>query len=1270
MNFTLTDNFLVTKDDFVESRRINLNNELRYEDILRSEIYKLRNQETREDYCLVGHNEGVTSIVSSPDFKYLASCSKGKTIKIWNLEEKREESFFTDNKDSIVSLVFSPDGKYLVTGLFEGMIKIWDFKSYKEEFVLTGHTQNVRCLIFTPDGKFLISGSDDFLIKVWNIEEKHEEFSFTGNKKSVISLAMSPDGKYFASGSFESIIKIWNLEKKQLEKTLNTNYIVYANLAFNPHGNYLASGWDNNRIKIWDLEDTTNEILFSGHTKTVVSLAFSPQGNYLVSGSYDNLIKIWNVLEKREEYTLQGHTDLVGTLTFSQDGNYFASGSLDKAIKIWNLKEKKEDCILSGHESSVMSIAFSPDTKYIVSGSYDKAIKIWSIPEKKEVFSLIGHTKSVASVTFSPDGRFLASGSYDNTIKVWNLSQNQEEYTLEGHTQVARAVLYSPDGKFLASASYDNTIKIWDLAQRKEDFSLTGHTKSVLSLSYSKDGRYLVTGSNDNTVKLWNLIEKRQEFSFNGHTQAVPSVLFSPDTKNIISGSYDKIIKIWNLEEKREEYSLAGHAKSIRSLSLSPYGNYLASGSDDFTIKIWNLKEKREEFSLDGHNQSIGTVAFSPDGKLLASGSDDNTVRIWNLVERRSENLVTGDGYWINRSFIDQKGIFFTDIDDKKFNQSLRLSTAPNSSPLCLQYYFIGPSNTFDHYYQKKSLFYNLLDGIKSQNFSNVLPLANNLLVTQYTYSAIHFLCFYGKLQALKTFLNETCEIKADLFGKSPFYYCIKKKFHDCTDYLLNFLISLLSSESPLDSTRVKSSLYAIRNDFTIIIESSSTVLVAFLEKLLIVSDNTFTEAGGEFPIIQYSNIMVPAIQTFINFSKSTEEIPVVLQTSLFPIPDSLNSLNAFGMMRAIHSCSNKTIFVTPFIQYYIKFYWESLVLWIGFYSILVFLNTTAFLLVLLVDKYHSYALIPFIATNSLLFIWEIFQLKSEKLKYFNSVANFLDLIRVFFTAFWISLQFLQENPKENSYYEVLTLIVASLNFIKSFKGFCKFDSTRYYVRLIPMALKDIRHFLIIFSYTTFIFGVLFFISRSQEDYNSLWAGAFALNFGGSEFGSTFLSLEYPIFFLATIINVVLMLNLLISILGDSYDRFQMNQVQLDYEQRTEFILEVLEVRSVFYKCVEWTEGKFLHICNLSSAGSAGDDEVWEGKLKYLDSKWDYRAQALKQKIGSMDNVVNQIKYKTTAIENIVKQEIGTVNRSISSLENKVNSIEEKLGLILNLVTK
>ena len=199
--------------------------------------------------------------------------------------------------------------------------------------------------------------------------------------------------------------------------------------------------------------------------------------------------------------------------------------------------------------------------------------------------------------------------------------------------------------------------------------------------------------------------------------------------------------------------------------------------------------------------------------------------------------------------------------------------------------------------------------------------------------------------------------------------------------------------------------------------------------------------------------------------------------------------------------------------------------------------------------------------------------------------------------------------------------------------------------------------------YSTFTFGLLFTISRRKTvDFSSIWSDPYGLNFGDfvDPDDNVDFTMDYIVFIGATLFNVVLMLNLLISILGDSYEKFQLKQVIIDYRERAEFVLDIQIMKNLTKFSMDQ---KYLHICK-SSYQEEDESENWEGRIKYLDRKLDriIHEQQESNKKTSSDKI--QMRDNLEGIQKSLEKNIFDVQNNVLAVENIINSVENKISLV------
>jgi len=583
------------------------------------------------------HTGSVKTVAFCPDGKTLASSSRDKTIRLWDVASGKEIRTLTGHSRGVNSVAFCPDGKTLASGSRDNTIRLWDVLSGKEIRTLTGHSNEVQSVAFCPDGKILASGSWDKTIRLWDVTSGKEIRTLTGHSELVNSVAFCPDGKILASGSWDKTIRLWDVFTGKEIRTITGHSETVYSVAFCPDGKILASGSSDNTIRLWDVSHVASgkEIrTLTGYSNDVTSVAFSPDGKTLASGSWDKTIRLWDVSTGKDIQTLNGHSDAVYSVAFCPDGKTLASGSWDKTIRLWdvaNVFTGKEIRTLTGHSRGVNSVSFCPDGKTLASGSIDNSIRLWNVSTGKEIRRLKGHSDIVYSVSFCPDGKTLASGSIDNSIRLWDVSTGKEIRKLIGHSRDVRSVAFSPDGNTIASGSSDDTIRLWDMLSRKEISKLTGHLSIVSSVAFSPDGNTIASGSWDKTIRLWDVSTGKEIRKLTGHSGFINIVAFCPDGKTLASGSSDNTIRLWDAASGKEIRKLTGHFNEVNCFAFYPDGKTLASDSSDNTIRLWDVSTGKEILKLIGHSRNVGSVVFSPDGNTIASGSLDKTIRLWDI---------------------------------------------------------------------------------------------------------------------------------------------------------------------------------------------------------------------------------------------------------------------------------------------------------------------------------------------------------------------------------------------------------------------------------------------------------------------------------------------------------------------------------------------------------------------------------------------------------------------------------------------------------------
>jgi hypothetical protein len=180
------------------------------------------------------------------------------------------------------------------------------------------------------------------------------------------------------------------------------------------------------------------------------------------------------------------------------------------------------------------------------------------------------------------------------------------------------------------------------------------------------------------------------------------------------------------------------------------------------------------------------------------------------------------------------------------------------------------------------------------------------------------------------------------------------------------------------------------------------------------------------------------------------------------------------------------------------------------------------------------------------LFAHECKQIANKSTAYFSSPWNYIDLAPIF--LIWIAVVFSTavNNPKiARPIYAIAAFFmwIKFLYFLRIFRG------TGYLISMIIEVVSDMRIFFAVFFVTVAAFGHCFFIlALNNDDANNVFIKGstdaltftyrMALgDFATDQFGNADLWLVWTMFLMATVFLLIVMLNLLIAIISDTFER-------------------------------------------------------------------------------------------------------------------------------------
>jgi len=259
-------------------------------------------------------------------------------IKIYNSSSLSLDSSFQAHSSWINRIKQSPfntNTNYVATCSRDKTVKIWNVLSSFDWTLITTYSHHSWAVFDLEwlDKDTLASGSYDKRIKLWSATTGQTKRTIKTNQY-VDSLKLLNNNIQLAAGLANGHINIYNINDGNLLSSLKGHTYWVRDLV-QISDDLLASSSGDETVRIWNLTTNTCKFILTGHTSGVYGLK-QITSSILASGSMDTSIKLWNITSGQLIRTLTGHTDSILWSVDLLNSQTLVSGSLDQTIKLWN----------------------------------------------------------------------------------------------------------------------------------------------------------------------------------------------------------------------------------------------------------------------------------------------------------------------------------------------------------------------------------------------------------------------------------------------------------------------------------------------------------------------------------------------------------------------------------------------------------------------------------------------------------------------------------------------------------------------------------------------------------------------------------------------------------------------------------------------------------------------------------------------------------------------------------------------------------------------
>jgi WD40 repeat protein len=1130
--------------------------------------------------------------------------------------------------------------KVFVGGEF-GNIGIFNFSTKKMTKDIELTSKAIKTVLLACDDKMGIAVTSANLIYFLEFPSFYmKKTMFLQGGPLVLRLNYLKDSIYIANSTFH--VRFIELEKFE-EKVLTFEEQVNC-LDVSDDGSLIALGGENGTIRLIHGETEIPLQVTEPRESSVEILAFSQFRRFVAAGFSDFIVVVYNIDgEMTVKSLLDDHKGQVTGLAFTNKGRYLITGGADNKIMVLDMTVEGLPFFLELYDQPVLYFKTSPDFTKLFFSQHINRLMIWKIPSLSKNARFRKHEGKVTTVLFIPGGFELLSLGEDGLAVIWDYRNNVESETIELEGKLITGVL-SKRSSFAIIANDAPALIRLSLATYKSYVFELNCIVNAIQMNEAED--LMTLSDNYFRILVYDCVTMERKYVIKGHLDMVNCMKFVYFDSTLVTCSDDQTLVKWDIKNSTKISVLCGHQAAVKCLVVTPDEQLVFSGDASSQIYIWNL-------DYDVLTQII-SVDPSPSGILSILLAEDVSYLVI-LQETRVTFMEFSNFSIIFQKDSELKAASMTLDKGERFLALTEEDTIfVEENPLnCETIKVVGKS------YGSSHKFMNFVREIQSQNSrSEYSETFNHWLFTPYRIGLAHILSYANKNTTLAQALFNTSNKSpfcATINDENPLSIAVNMDHGSCVELCLKYMKGELSSGNlrafmPLANCLTeltKLDLPVIPKIYDLIYQKSEALhLPNFSVEGLTCLPSLFK---SENIIINIEILLPPDL-------RATHGESITFFGSICPFNLEIGTEDSVNFLEGLLECNFPEIFRSKVLVVILRDKWEQVKTTVNIQGSCYILYLIMLSIYCIFLRSSNLFLAALFFVHLLLFFYEVLQIATDFVDYWFDMWNILDQLRGLSFTIYVFLQW-QGNYNQNF---LLTAIIFS--WTRGISYFRMFEGTRYMVRLLSEVINDMQVFFVILFYSTLAFTFIFYINEGKMSFAGYLTLSYRLDL--ADFVTDeYQGFDWVIFFLATVINPLVMLNLLISIMGTTYERVKEGNDIANYQELTGMIMEIEKL--MFWK-KKIKKQFFLQQCIPALELEAEESDKKSERLKSMRVKLvnieadlnEIQMELESQPLEDVDSVLSKCK-SGEVLAGIIRNDelLGKSQEILEKILEKVNNV-------------